>query len=339
MKRLGVVGYGLLFFILCTSYPARIAQAQIQAEKTFIPQPASREIVLTGYTRPRTEVTLVTEESGRCLSVKADIGEVIAPGGVFAILDPTFIKHELAGNRADQARLTSEVTYFKKQFDRFNKLVSKKVAAMSDLDEDLRDLESASHQLDKLKVEERRLEERLRRSVVHVPPKWSWKVIERYLEPGEWVNQGDKVAELGRFDVLLVPFALTFEELKALQSEKVPQLRLPELDTTVDAAIARISPDFDPETRKIDVDLEIIQGNFAFRGGLRTELTIRVAAAGNALLVPQKSLLKAYEDVFLVRADGERVKVVLLGPAGNDMARVSSIEIKSGDRFLLSPGS
>ncbi len=331
---------GLLYLLVWSFFfSTAIAQAQDSSKTTFVVQPAQRTLTLTGYTRPRTEVTLVTEESGRCVEVTGDIGDRIPPGGIFAKLDPTFLEHELAGNRADQARLNSEIAYFKKQFDRFHKLVSKNMAAVSDLDEDKRDLESATHQLDRLKVEERRLTEHLRRANIHVPPKWSWNVISRDVEPGEWVNQGEKVALLGRFDVLLVPFALTFEELKVLQAEDSIQLRLPELNTTASASIARISPDFDPETRKIDVDLEIAQGDFAFRGGLRTELILHLVDAAHAMLVPQKALLKAYEDLFLVRPDGKRVKVVFLGVADKDMARISSPEIKSGEHFLLSPGS
>ena len=310
--------------------------AETRSGETFVARSAARRATLTGFTRARNSMTLVTEESGRVHKVVADVGDTLGEHGLFAELDTTFIELDLAGNRADQQRLKSDVAYNKKEMDRYQALVQSKNAAQSTLDNNIRAHQSALQQLRAKQIEEKVLMERMKRFSLLGPP--GWKVVTRYIEPGEWVTKGEKVAELGRYDVLLVPFALTSAEYKALGNQgDTVDLALTDLNKSVKAAIVRVSPGFDPQTRKINVDLEIAKGDFEFRGGLRTELTIDLPDPGGAVLVPKTALVKAYEEYFLITPDQQRVRVVLLGAADDDMRRVTSPDVRPGDRFLLNP--
>ena len=307
-----------------------------KSTETFVAQSAARRSVLTGFTRARNLMTLVAEESGRVQAVVADVGDSLGKDGLFAQLDTTFIKLDLDGNRADQERLRSDLTYSAKEKERYQTLVSSKNAPQSTLDSNVRDHQSALQQLRGKQVEERVLVERLKRFTLSGPA--GWKVITRYVEPGEWVTKGEKVAELGRYDVLLVPFALTSEEYRSLKDMgDTVSLRLTDLDKRIKARVARVSPGFDSQTRKINVDLEIGKGDFEFRGGIRCELVVDLPDPGGAVVVPKSALIKAYEEHFLMTSDNRRVRVVLLGSAANDMRRVTSPEVRPGDRFLLEP--
>lgn len=318
---------------------AKAQQAQpepVRSMETFVVQSAARRSALTGFTRARNSMTLVTEESGRVESVVADVGDTLGKNGLFAQLDTTFIKLDLAANRTDQQRLQSDLDYNKKEMERYQALVKTETAAQSTLDSNVRAHQSALQQLRAKQVAERVLIERLKRFSLKGPA--GWKVVTRYIEPGEWITTGAKVAELGRFDVLLVPFALSSGEYRALKEMgDTVNLRLTDLSKTVAAKVARVSPGFDPQTRKINVDLEIVRGDFEFRGGLRTELVIDLPDPGGAVVVPRSALVKAYEEYFLMTPDGNRVRVVLLGSADNGMRRVSSPEVAPGDSFLLHP--
>jgi len=304
--------------------------------ETFTARPAARQSSLTGFTRARSAMSLVTEESGRVVKVLADVGDALGRDGLFAELDTTFIKLDLAANRADQQRLKSDLDYNKKEMDRYQALVKTDTAPQSTLDSNIRAHQAALQQLRAKQVEEEVLLERLKRFSLVGPP--GWKVVSRYIEPGEWVTKGETLADLGRYDVLLVPFALTSEEYRALKDmgDAVP-LRLTDLGGTVQARVARVSPGFDPITRKINVDLEISQGDFEFRGGIRTELNVVLSDPGGAVAVPVSALVKAYEEYFLMTPDGERVRVVLLGSAGEGLRRVSGPDVRPGDVFLLNP--
>ncbi len=302
----------------------------------FVAQSAARRSTLTGFTRARNAMTLVAEESGRVHKVVADVGDTLGEHGLFAELDTTFIELDLAGNRADQQRLKSDLAYNKKEMDRYKALVKSKNAAQSTLDSNVRAHQAAYQQLRAKQIEERVLSERMKRFSLVGPA--GWQVITRYIEPGEWTTKGEKAAELGRYDVLLIPFALTSTEYRALKKQgEFVTLTLSDLNKQIQAKVARVSPGFDSQTRKINVDLEITEGDFDFRGGLRTELEIDLPDPGGAVVVPKSALIKAYEEYFLMTPDNQRVRVVLLGSADDGMRRVSSPDVRAGDKFLLSP--
>ncbi len=308
---------------------AEAAQQEVEtptapaSTETFVATPAARRSALTGFTRARNSMTLVSEESGRVEKVVADVGDTLGENGLFAMLDTTFIELDLAGNRADQQRLQSDLNYNKKEMERYQRLVKSKNAAQSTLDNNVRAHQSALQQLRAKQIEERVLMERLKRFSLIGPA--GWKVVTRYIEPGEWITKGEKVAELGRYDVLMIPFALTSVEYRALKEQgETVKLRLTDLNKEIEARVARVSPGFDPQTRKINVDLEIEQGDIEFRGGLRAELIIDLPDPGGAVVVPKSALVKAYEEYFLITPENERVRVVLLGRADNGTRRVSS---------------
>ncbi|MBU1612522.1 MAG: HlyD family efflux transporter periplasmic adaptor subunit [Proteobacteria bacterium] len=306
--------------------------------RTFQAEPAARTVTLTGFTRARTSLTLVSEEEGRVVEIPVDLGDAIGEDGVFARLDTTFIELDLAQNRTEQARLAGDVSFYSKELKRYDSLVKNDNAAQATLDSHARDHGAANQQLRGLRLEGQRLEERLKRFTFTATP--GWRVSQRMIEPGQWITRGQAVGEVGNYNELLVPFALSLPELDGLKKMgETVILALPELHATVPARLLREAPGFDPESRKINVDLVILEGDFPFRGGIRTELTIDLPDPGGAVTVPASALVRAYEDYFLVKPDGIRVKVLLLGSGSDGSRRVSAEEVSPGDVFLLLPES
>ncbi len=330
------IDFFIFFILLALIILASPAVAKASSTDVFEALAAPRVKSLTGFTRPRVEMTLVSEESAMCIAVHADVGDTIGPNGLFVNLDPKFINLEIAQLKADIDRLKSDMSYYDKEADRYIKLVKKNTASQSELDLHIRNLNSAESLLRSTQLKLNVNEEHLRRYTLRAPA--GWKVIKRYIEPGEWVTKGEKVAELGNFKTLLVPYALTVKELEKIESMggKVT-LDLPDINKSVVANLERISPDFDPESRKIDVDFEITSGDFDFRGGLRTELKIEMVDPGGSVIVPASAVVKAYDDYFLVRPDGVRVKVLILGKTEDGKLRASSRAVKAGQKFLLKP--
>lgn len=329
MKRIFFIVLAVMLAVPAGSFPA-------VAQETFTAKAAARRTTLTGFTRARNSMTLVAEESGRVEKVFADVGDALGRNGRFAELDTTFIRLDLENIRAEQQRIKSDYEYYKKEMERYRTLVKTETASQSTLDANVRAYQTAEQQLRANEIMEKVLIERMERFAINGPS--GWKVITRHVEPGEWVNTGEPVAELGRYDVLLVPYALTSEEYGALKNMGgTISLHLTDLNIDVDASIARVSPGFDPQTRKINVDLEITTGDFEFRGGLRTQLDLELPDPGGAILVPASALVKAYEEYFLMTPDNQRVRVMLLGSAKNNMRRVSSPDARAGMQFMTRP--
>ena len=311
---------------------------RVQGE-IFAALPAAREITLTGYTRARHIMLMVSEEAGRCARVLADVGDEIGEEGVFAILDRTFIDLAIEKNRVEQRRLENMIAYYSKEVGRYQELVGRETAAESTLDGFRNKADQSRFQLQALKVEEANLKERRMRYLIRVPA--AWKVVERAAEPGEWISVGRQLGKAGDFRTLLVPFSLSPQEYNALKHlEGSPELRFPDEGNgglTVRAVVERTSPAFDPQTRKISVDLAVRKGLPHMRGGLRSELTLNLPDPSGAVIVPSSAVSERYDEFWLTRADGEQVRVILLGYGPGSTSRVRSPEVKPGDKFKVQP--
>lgn len=308
------------------------------ATATVIARPAMRKSVLTAFTRPRRTMTLAAEESARCQAVLADVGDTLGDDGVFARLDTTFIELKIAANRASQEQLKREIEYNRKQMTRYKQLVSSQNAAQHDLDNWTTKLLAAEEQLNGLEIEERILREHLARYTISGPP--DWKVVKRMAEPGEWITAGQTVAELGDFRTLLVPIALTPGEYAWLKDRKGPiMLTASDSGREVEATVELVSPDYDPETRKINVDLEVDGGLDEMRGGIRMELEVDLPDETGGVVLPAGAVQERYEEFFVTPAepsDGrEPVRVTVLGRTADGGYKVKGRGVRSGMKFKV----
>ena len=155
------------------------------------------------------------------------------------------------------------------------------------------------------------------------------------------MSVGTPLGKARDFRTLVVPFSMSPEQysaLKRLNSEV--ELLFPDLGQgglVLKASLERISPAFDPETRKINVELAVSGTLPENRGGLRTELTLKIFDPSGAVLVPASAVAERYEESWLTRANGEKIRVLFLGNGPGNTYRVRSPELKPGDRFRTKP--
>ena len=323
-----------LLMICCLHSAASMAQ-----ESLVTAEPAYRQEVLSGFTRERTRRVVSAETSGRVESVNGDVGDQTLAETPFACLDTTFVDLELDANRQERAALQVDLAYYSKEVKRLRQLLAQKSSSESQLDSAQRNLDKTRVQLKSLEVARASLQEKKQRHCIATPD--DWRVIHRHVEPGEWINAGEPVVEIGDYRSLLIPFALSLEEFEALQAQgEQLRLRLPQRDREVPASILKVSPAFDEASRKIAVELEIPDLMQDARGGLRAELSLSLPYDTGAVMLPASALMQRYEQYWLRRAGGDEVRVVYLGressPQG-DRVRVASPEVKPGDRFQRQP--
>lgn len=306
-------------------------------------RPYKRDLQLTGFTRAKAELTVAGELGGRCTKLWVDRGDIVPPSRVVAELDSTFVRLDLAKNQIDQQQAIRQLDLEKKTLSRYTNLLKSNSAAEATFDEASLRADILALSLKSLQNEEIRLKERLERHLLRGPP--GWQVIERFIEEGSFIHQGEPVMRLGDFRQLLVPFSLSYQELQLLEQMDSIVLDFPELQAKVVGEIFRVSPDFESKSRKIPVELVIDQPPFSnavkLRGGLRAQLTIVGKEEKGSFVIPLSALVNRYEAHWLVKADGERKKVILVGLLGTDekaqQAIVAGKELVSGESFLLFP--
>jgi RND family efflux transporter MFP subunit len=278
------------------------------------------------------------EQAGRILSVSGDVGDTIQAGEPFACLDDTYLTLELRGNQAERKALQVDKAYYRKEVVRYSKLVKKNSSSQSQLDTAQRNLDKTQTQIESLTIAAEILQERKQRLCINPPT--GWRVIERHVEPGQWVNAGTAVVEVGDYSRLVASFALSVAEYQALLAQQQEGLvvKLPEYQVELPARLIRMSPAFDEQSRKIAFELELSDGLTAHRGGIRVDLPLAIPMRSGAVLVPERAVQQRYEQYWMKRPDGSEIAVVYLGRSNGSESgwvRVVSPEIKPGDQFQI----
>jgi len=294
-------------------------------------QPSFQSITISGFTRARRSMPIASEISGKVTHIYADIGQPIPENGIFACLDDTFIKLDIASTQNSIAQHGIDLKFLGKQVSRHKKLVKTNSAALSLLDDLTRQKGNAYRAIQNEKIRKQKQQETKSRHCIKAPK--NWKITQRKIEPGQWITAGVTIAQASDYNQLLIPITLTAEELQALQNQDKLSVYLPEYQQKIPVNIERISPEFDQQSHKILVDLVITDTSEHQRGGIRTELSLNVSDKLNNFLIPKDALDARFEEVWLTRKNGERIRVMLQGYADKNMAKISSAEIKTGDQF------
>ncbi|MCK5916589.1 MAG: HlyD family efflux transporter periplasmic adaptor subunit, partial [Deltaproteobacteria bacterium] len=167
-------------------------------------------------------------------------------------------------------------------------------------------------------------------------------IVKRLAEPGEWLTTGQVVGIVADYETLLVPFSLTVAQYEWVKKEsQKKQLYLsvataskssPEA-VKIPARLLNVSPAFDLVSRKITVELEISKGLSEMRGGIALEFSVELPEPGAVIAVPAAALVERYGAFWLIRADGEEIKVIKLGRTKQGEIKVAGDQIKPGDSF------
>lgn len=321
-----------LFFLLlqlASVFSAYADSAQIWA----IAEQATRKVIITGYTRAHATMPVITEVEGKIKNIFADIGEPIPDQGKLACLDDIFIRLDIEAADNEIARHHNDIDYFKKETSRHEKLTANHVSAVNLLDSLKRDLVNSRRALHATQIRKKRLSELKRRHCIAAPV--DWLVIDRSIEVGQWVNEGEVVAHVGDYSKLLVPLLLTEQELVSLKRAKKIEILLTELNIKVPASIEHVSPSFDEGTRKILVDLILHAGSFKYRGGIRGELSLKLPRDDHEFSISQNALEQRFEEFWLHRRDGVSIRVNLIKTGEDGKVVVKSAEINAGDQFKM----
>ena len=334
-----------LFFILSVfSLPAPVFSQTPPRPLLATAIAAQQQILLTGFTRARATIELIPEVSGKCVALYADVGEAVADDGLFAAIDSTLVELDLRANTLSQQQLESTLRFNTTQVKRYRQLHTSKSSSQARLDEQELELDQTRIKLQQLQVEKQRLQELLARHTITAPP--GWQIIERQLEKGQLLRSGQVIARAGDFRQLLVPLAVTPAELRSLRQQDSITVQMPFDQTSGTAVLYRISPGFDPVSRKIRIELLLDPAtcdSLSLRqGGVQVEVGVQVSDPMRSLLIPASAVMERYEENRLIRASGQEVRVIVLGKAvgpdnSGDWLRITAPEIKAGDTFFLSP--
>lgn len=308
----------LILMILLTAFLPLPGMTQ----DILVVEQAEKKITLSGFTRAIRTMTLSSEVSGKIMQIHYRVGEE-AGEKPYLEIDPTFIDLQIESNTRQLGRLEanlkqaeSRVAFLTKDFARINALYKNDSIPEREHDTMLEELNQARLALKAIAQERMSLEislkdlkERRLRYTVSAPNQWT--VVEKIAEEGEIVGPQSPLARLADFRTMVVPLAVSAEELSLIRA-------LPETfdalvdETPVRASLSYANPEFNERTRKHGIEILITDYEGNHRGGLRFSLDLSLPTAG--LAVPKAAVISTYENPRVTLAEtGETVAILILG--------------------------
>jgi len=168
------------------------------------------------------------------------------------------------------------------------------------------------------------------------------------VNPGQYLNPGDKIVTLQALDSIYVDFYLPQQELSRVSSgQAVAAATDTYPDKKYNGKISAISPKVDPQTRNVQIEARIANPRHELLPGMYATIKIQAGAAKRYLTIPRTAVtFNPYgENIYIVEEKGAtkdgkpslfvRQTFVTLGPARGDQVAILK-GVKEGERIVTS---
>lgn len=313
-----------------------VGPLQVEATEQLQVRAGFEQKTFQGYSRAFSTATIASEVAGRIQRVNYDIGDTLSSAALLQI-DQTFINLELQEiavaveqNKIKQQQAELRTAWLQREFERRQKLVDEgrvSRVAFEEIEQqrDQSQLEEQQlvQQQRQLQVKQQTAQQRQQRHQPHAPQ--GWLVSERLVEPSEQVKVGDPLFTIQDFSRLLIPLALSHPQLSALQQQQRATLN----NQNIHYRVYSVSPAFDESTRKIQVELEVLDYPEKYREGLLFKVPVTLPQAG--LMVPDAAITSRYDRPQVQRADTQELITIQILDRQRDWVKIAPIDnLKAG---------
>ena len=281
----------------------------------------------------RDDVKLAGEIAGR-LTWVAEVGDRFLKGETVAKLDDTFFRQQLIEEQSIIQREQAKFDFHTRQMERLEKLLEKNNIARSRVDQERTDRSVAHTSILSAQARLAQAKERLKRASILAP--FDGVVSERWLQAGEWADNGDAIVRLVSVDNLEIKTHVPASSLK-LVTVGTP-LSYTDGKFSRTGTVRTIVPIGGDVSRLYELRLSVADP--ALSAGNLLRVAVPTALPREAVLVPRDALVLRREGVYVYRVNeesiAERVEV-RIGIAEGDHVEVLG-EIREHDRTVIRGG-
>ena len=308
----GVVGYKLFQSRMMKKYASiQLPPATVTAIKAEY-QPWQPQLRAVGSLRAVRGVDVTCEISGLVRSLHFKSGDEAKEGQLLVELNADADKAQLESLKAaaDLAQTTYERD--KKQFE-------VQAVSQATLDAEAADLKSKRAQVDQQQA-------LVDKKTITAP--FAGKLGISTVNPGQYLNPGDKIVTLQSLDSLYVDFYLPQQELSHMA---IGQAVLVNTDTypgrTFSGRITTIDPKVDPETRNFQAEALISNSRRALLPGMFASIEVQSGEVQRYLTLPQTTVTyNPYGDTIFIVEEGAK------GPGNKPLLTVKQSFITVGEK-------
>lgn len=290
--------------------PAVVSTRLVKSESW---QPALQAV---GTITPVQGVVISAEVAGVIRKIHFDSSDPVSNGKLLIELDIEVDMAELAALRAD--RRLAEITR-----DRFAKISTQNLGSRADLD-------VAQATLERVDAEIVAMQAMMQKKSVRAP--FAGELGIRRINPGQYLKEGDTIAELVALDPVYAEYTLPERFLAQLVAGQTVVVRVQSYpDRAFEGQIHAISPNVEAASRSVVVRALISNPDRQLRPGMFAEVETLQPFRENVLTLPERAVTyNSYgESVFVAeQANGSRTARLVQIETGD--VRNGRVEIRNG---------
>ena len=287
---------------------------------------------LSGEVRALARSELASGASGAITRVLVREGDTVRRGQLLLEVDPALARARLRVSEAARKKGAEQLKQAQREVKRFERLGRQSVSALELERAQSRAQSDAAQQLANAAAVAEALAT-LKRHRVLAP--YAAVVSRRRVDPGTWVEPGDKVLDVVAVDQVEIVVDAAPRLLAAVNKGDSAKVLLGGTKTSLNAKVAGIVPALDPiaRTARIRLTPSVQSG---LRPGSVVSVSFLVHHVGTGVVVPRDAILKSalgLRVVRVVRGRAQPTDVQLVATSG-DKALVESGALRVGDKVV-----
>jgi RND family efflux transporter MFP subunit len=307
------VSLGLVAILWASAVVAQERQVPVRTEPVAIEEVQQTHRV-TGSLRAVSRAQVAALEDGQIVEVLVREGTHITKRDVLARLDNRRLRAQIAENEATlnatQAMIEqrrAELVKADQDYKRASQLVQRRVASQQEYDHAEADasvsqarLTAAERQLKQVESQLRLLQVRLDDTTITAP--FDGYVVERHVEPGEWVRPGDAIVTLvstGTIEAWLeVPERFAGD---AAQATTPITVEIPAVGQSITVRQGKRVPQMDLRARTFFIVAELSDHAGQFTPGMAVSAWVPVGPRSKQLTVPGDAVIRDAAQAFVYK--------------------------------------
>jgi RND family efflux transporter MFP subunit len=277
-------------------------------------------IVITGPLRPVRGTDISTQESGVIQSLSADKGSMVRKGQVVVLLDRRLLEAEM--NSAEAARVLREYNE-----ERTRRLFDTNSVSRQEMLRVHTELEQAGEAARVARL-------RYERAAIKAP--FEGMVADRYVEVGELVSPGMRVARVVDPFTLKLVGSVTEREVATIEEGAPAQVSLDGMGGVVEGKVSFVGIEANPVNGKFTVEVEVENPDLALRAGAVGRARVQEAVHEQILAIPRDAIVSTPDGrrVYVVEGDRAMARAIELGAAQGLMVQVRR-GLEAGERVVV----
>ncbi len=310
---LAALGIGALGVLLLYTTPRPDAREAVGQEAAAVPVIAHRvesrvvqpRTELAGVVEARRSVELFAETDGRVVELGAEELDRVEEGQLLARIDTRMARVAVDRARAAVARTRSELELARLSLARRRSLAERDATSAAALDEaENQERVAAASQREARAALEEALD-RLGKKIIRAP--FAGALRSFPLEEGEYVQSGQRIAELLDLERVRVQVGLSDREIVEVRPGAPASLRLEALPgESFTGSIVRVGSASDSETKKFPVQVELPNQEGRLLPGMVARIVLELGGAETLTVIPRDATRDEYglRFVFVLERDG-----------------------------------